>query len=67
MLNLNLKDPITTQKACEIIGCSRVTLWRYVKDGKFKQYAITKRNNRYSLSEILSFIQSTAVLDGKPI
>ncbi|MDL0089192.1 MULTISPECIES: helix-turn-helix transcriptional regulator [Campylobacter] len=56
-----INDPITSKEACKLLSCAYITLWRYVKDGKFKKYAITPKTIRYSRSEILAFISSTAV------
>ena len=64
---LPIADPITTKQACEILKCNAVTLWRYVRDGKFKKYALTRKHVLYSLSEITAFINSSVVLDGKSV
>ena len=64
---LPITDPITTKQACELLKCNAVTLWRYVRDGKFKKYALTRKNVLYSLSEITAFINSSVVLDGKSV
>ena len=64
---LPITDPITTKQACELLKCNAVTLWRYVRDGKFKKYAITRKNVLYSLNEITTFINSSVVLDGKSV
>ena len=64
---LPIADPITTKQAYEILKCNAVTLWRYVRDGKFKKYALTRKNVLYSLSEITAFINSSVVLDGKSV
>nr|DAM62812.1 MAG TPA: Tor inhibition protein helix, reverse turn, PROTEIN [Caudoviricetes sp.] len=64
---LPITDPITTKQACELLKCNAVTLWRYARDGKFKKYALTRKNVLYSLSEITAFINSSVVLDGKSV
>ena len=64
---LPITDPITTKQACELLKCNAVTLGRYVRDGKFKKYALTRKNVLYSLSEITAFINSSVVLDGKSV
>ena len=64
---LPITDRITTKQACELLKCNAVTLWRYVRDGKFKKYALTRKNVLYSLSEITAFINSSVVLDGKSV
>lgn len=64
---LPITDPITTKQACELLKCNAVTLWRYVRDGKFKKYALTRKNVLYSLSEITAFINSSVVLGGKSV
>ena len=57
---LPITDPITTKQACELLKCNAVTLWRYVRYGKFRKYAVTRKNVLYSTSEIMAFLEASA-------
>jgi len=58
---LPITDPITTKQACGLFKCNAAPLWRYVRDGKFKKYAITRKNVLYSTSEIMAFLEASVV------
>jgi excisionase family DNA binding protein len=45
-----MKKPIRTAQVCEILGVSRQTVWKYVQQGKLKQFSIG--NSRPYFDEI---------------
>lgn len=36
----NKVNLLTTEEVCEMLKCSKVTLWRYRKSGKIKAYGL---------------------------
>lgn len=52
---------LTTSAVEKMVGFKRVTLWRWVKDGKFPSPIKYKNgNNRYRLSEVVCWMQHQA-------
>ena len=60
------QDRLLSVKAvCEIRDCSRITLWRHVKEGMFpKPLRIGKRNIKFLKSDVDRWLASRQVVDG---
>lgn len=50
---------MTTRQVCELLQCSRITLWRLIRKGQFPQPAkLTERANRWTRAEVEEFINT---------
>lgn len=47
------EDIITSAEVCQILNVSRVTLWKYIKEGKIKAYRVG-RKYLFSRKEVMS-------------
>lgn len=52
----NKSDLITPEEVCRLLGISKVTLWSYTKQEKFKLYGIGQKRF-YKRSEILKSLE----------
>lgn len=44
---------VTMGKACELLGCSRTTLWRAIQAGALKKVELFKNSYRLRLDDVL--------------
>ena len=52
----NKSDLLTPEEVCSLLGISKVTLWNYTNDDKFKVYGIGQKRY-YKRSEILKSLE----------
>ena len=52
----NKSDLLTPEEVCQLLGISKVTLWSYTKQEKFKLYGIGQKRY-YKQSEILKSLE----------
>ena len=52
----NTSDLLTPEEVCQLLGISKVTLWNYTKQEKFKLYGIGQKRY-YKRSEILKSLE----------
>jgi excisionase family DNA binding protein len=55
--NLN-KDYLTTQEACNFLGCQRTNLWKLVKEKKLTKLKMENGRNHYAAAELKKLIES---------
>lgn len=56
-------DRITWREACEILRCSKTTLYRAVYEGRISAYGIGRRNRYFSRTECENLILTAKKLD----
>jgi excisionase family DNA binding protein len=58
-------DLIPTERAEKILGMSRVTIYRMVRDGKFRAFQIAGGARRYSEAEVRSLVKDVSKVEPK--
>ena len=53
----DLSDRIAWEQACRIIGCSRSTFFRLVREGRITAYGGIDRNRFYLRSECRAYLE----------
>lgn len=54
----NKSDLLTPDEVCQMLGISKVTLWNYTNDNKFKMYGIGQKRY-YKRTEILKSLEQS--------
>ncbi len=58
---MDLHDRLNWQQACEVLGCSKSTLYRLVDKGVLQAYGAGSRCRWYSRKECFQYLQMNTI------